>query len=100
MWKGMALHLGRADDGGFQVAPVDEASGRRTTLGLLLNNRKSETLYEATADQFEQLRNHRLDHIELNYRADGELIKHEFPFGRGNGGKMQKFAGCVLDATL
>ena len=60
----------------------------------------AETLYEATADQFEQLRNHRLNHVELSYKADGELIRHEFPFGRGNGGKMQKFAGCMLDATL
>ena len=65
-------------------------------MGLLLNNRKSETMYSADQAQVQLLRDKRLDHIVLHYKATGELHEHEFPFGKGNGKKMQKYASCVI----
>ncbi len=129
MWKGMAVHLGKKDqeyyvlgymqsigkrahfnantpmvfvfeDGSqHKIVPLDPGAGRRTALGLLINNRKSETMYVADETVLEKLAGNRLEKITIHYEADGEPHEHDFPFGRGNGKKMMKFAGCMLDGS-
>ncbi len=130
MWKGLGLHLGWSDpqyyalvytqsmgkkarfdadtplalvfSGGEQVQllPAEASAGRRTVLGLMLNNRKAETLYEMSAAQMQRLREGGLQHLLLSYKAGDEILQHEFPFQGKNGRRLSEYAGCVMDTRF